>query len=283
MINVNCDYKIDDDIRFLMESENINNAEFATRTKISRTTLIEILKSGKARNDVCEKVYSHAYDKRYRINSVKEELLREKYQNVLFHGSKDGLSKITVNGSRDNCDFGKGFYMGETYNHALAFICEKEGSSVYSFRYSLDGLKIKRFECNLEWMLAICHYRGTIKAFENDEKVKNIIADVESADVIIAPIADNKMFYIMAQFTDGDINADVALHSLSASKLGMQYIFRTNKAINKIMPIEKYYISEPEREDCRKVLIERGFEIDTKLKLAKREYKTGLYIEEILK
>ena len=28
---------------------------------------------------------------------------------------------------------------------------------------------------------------------------------------------------------------------------------------------------------------ERSYEIDTKLKLAKREFKTGLYIEEILK
>ena len=37
----------------------------------------------------------------------------------------------------------------------------------------------------------------------------------------------------------------------------------------------------PERDDCKKSLIERGFEIDTKLKLAKREFKTGLYIEEI--
>ncbi len=31
----------------------------------------------------------------------------------------------------------------------------------------------------------------------------------------------------------------------------------------------------------KKKLIERGFEIDTKLRLAKREFKTGLYIEEI--
>lgn len=114
-------------------------------------------------------------------------------------------------------------------------------------------------------------------------KKKRIIADVENADVVIAPIADNKMFYIMAQFTDGDINADVALHSLSASNLGFQYIFKTDKAIDNLVPIEKYYISKPEREDCRRTLIERGYEIDTKLKLAKREYRTGLYIEEILK
>lgn len=52
---------------------------------------------------------------------------------------------------------------------------------------------------------------------------------------------------------------------------------------NRLVPIEKYYISKPERDDCKATLIERGFEIDTKMKLAKREYKTGLFIEEILK
>ena len=53
--------------------------------------------------------------------------------------------------------------------------------------------------------------------------------------------------------------------------------------MQKLVPIEKFYLSNPEREDCRRVLNERSYEIDTKLKLAKREFKTGLYIEEILK
>lgn len=76
---------------------------------------------------------------------------------------------------------------------------------------------------------------------------------------------------------------DVALHSLSASKLGRQFIIKTENALQHLVPIEKYYLSDPEREDCRKRLNERSYEIDTKLKLAKREFKTGLYIEEILK
>ena len=59
--------------------------------------------------------------------------------------------------------------------------------------------------------------------------------------------------------------------------------FKTEKALQNLVPIEKYYLSVPERKDCRKVLNERSYEIDTKLKLAKREFKTGLYIEEILK
>ena len=283
MIKVECDYNIREDIGFILEAEKINNTELSERTKVSRTTLDAIEKQGKARDDVCEKIYAYAYESKYRINSVKEELVKEKYRDVLFHGSKNGLTEVAISGSRDNCDFGKGFYLGETYNQALSFVCEKEKSCVYSFRYSLAELKIKRFECNLEWMLAICYYRGTLGEFSLNSKVRQIVADVEAADVVIAPIADNKMFYVMAQFTEGEINADVALYSLSASKLGLQFIFRTEKALQNLVPIEKLYLSSPEREDCRRVLNERSYEIDTKLKLAKREFKTGLYIEEILK
>lgn len=283
MLKIDIDYRVEDDIEFIMESENINYLEFSKRTNISRTTLNEIKKGRNTRNDVCEKIYSYAYDKKYRINSVKEELIKEKYRTVLFHGSKEGLSNVNVDGSRDNCDFGKGFYLGETYQQALSFVCEKENASIYSFRYCLDNLKVKKFDCNLDWMLAICFYRGGIKEYASNKRIKKIIEEVENADVIIAPIADNKMFYIMAQFMDGEINADVALHSLSASKLGLQYVFKTDKAISNITPIEKYYICKQERMDCKKKMIERGYEIDTKLKLAKREYRTGLFVEEILK
>ncbi len=123
---------------------------------------------------------------------------------------------------------------------------------------------------------------GIIKSFAESNMVRQVVKRIENADVVIAPIADNKMFYIMSQFAEGEINADVALHSLSASNLGLQYIIKTDKALKRCVPIEKLYLSAPERYDCKKTLIERSYEIDTKLKLAKREYKEGLYIEELL-
>ena len=283
MIKIDSDYTIKEDIGFLLEAEKINILELSEKIKVSRTTLESIKKTGKARNDVCEKFYSYAYNNKYRLNTVKEELRKEKYGTVLFHGSRNGLSEITVDGSRENCDFGRGFYLGESNNQALSFVCEKENSSVYSFYYSLDDLKIKRFDSDLEWMLAICYYRGRLEEYTSSKKILQIVNEINSADVIIAPIADNKMFYIMTQFTDGDINADVALHSLSASRLGLQYIFKTNKALNNLTPLERYYLSVPERKDCQRILNERSLEIDTKLKMAKREFKSGLYIEELLK
>lgn len=282
MIIVDCEYAIRDDIGFLIEAEKINILEFSAKTKVSRTTIDGIVKNGKAREDVCEKIYAYAYRNNYRINAVKEELRKEEYPLVLFHGSKDGLKEVLSTGSRDNCDFGKGFYLGENYYQGLSFVCEIPKSSVYSFHFSLDNLKIKRFGCDLDWMLAICYYRGKLKEYASSDRVDQILEETESADVIVAPIADNKMFYVMTQFTEGEINADAALHSLSASKLGMQYIIKTERAVDRLVPIERYYLSEPERDDCRRFLSERSHEIDTKLKLAKREFKTGPYIEELL-
>ena len=277
-------YSIAKDIGFIMEAEGITLEEVSLLTSISRTTLYEIIDKNYTIDSVYEKFYSYVYNLKYRLNSVKEDLLKETNKHiVLFHGSKFGLKEVCVNGARSTCDFGNGFYLGETYDQALSFVCENEKSSVYSFIFDLNGLNVKMFDCSLEWMIAICYYRGTIKEFEDSELVKSVINKVKSADVIIAPIADNRMFYIMSLFAAGEINAEVALHSLSASKLGLQYIIKTEKAIKKLNIIEKYYLCKEEKIDCQERLNARSLEIDTKLKMAKREFREGLFIEELLK
>lgn len=279
---MNC--RIAQDLAFITEAENTTIEEFARRSDIAKSTLYQIKNEKPIAQPVLEKFYSFAYENKYRLNPVKEELLLESSKDkVLFHGSKNGLEDLSVQGSRENCDFGHGFYLSESYENALAFVCENEGSSVYSFHGDFAGLKIKRFDCSLEWMLAICHYRKTLRTYENSKPIQDVVHQVETADLVIAPIADNRMFYIMSLFAEGDINAEVALHSLSASKLGLQYITRTEKALKTLRPIEKYYLCHQEKTDCQEKLKQRASEIDTKLKLAKREYKNGLFVEELLK
>ena len=280
----NLQYNIKQDLEFVMASEQKNIDEIAKATTISRTTIYEILHLNNIALSVYEKFYSYIYNIGYRINSVKEDLLKEtSLKKVLFYGSKRGLENISIEGSRKNCDFGQGFYLGETYEQALSFVCENKQFSVYSFTCDLENLNVLEFNCSLEWMLAICYYRGTLGIFSDSTIVKEIIQKINDADVIIAPIADNRMFYIMTLFAGGEINANVALHSLSASKLGKQYIFKTQKALKQIVPIEKYYLCQEEKDDTIKKLSMRTLEIETKLKLSKREFREGLFIEELLK
>lgn len=282
--NINLKYNIKKDLDFIMAAEKKNIDEISKLTAISRTTLYEIMDSNITISSVYEKLYSYIYNNGYRLNSVKEDLLKETSQKkVLFHGSKNGLDNISIDGARKNCDFGQGFYLGETYDQALSFVCEHIQSSVYSFTCDFKSLKVLEFDCSLDWMLAICYYRGTLSDYCDALIVKEIIKKVEEADVVIAPIADNRMFYIMTLFAQGEINANVALHSLSASKLGKQYIFKTEKSLKQIVPIEKYYLCQEEKNDSIKKLSTRTLEIETKLKLSKREFRDGLYIEELLK
>lgn len=47
---------------------------------------------------VYEKFYSYIYNNGYRINSVKEDILKEtSIKKVLFHGSKRGLENMCFN------------------------------------------------------------------------------------------------------------------------------------------------------------------------------------------
>ena len=102
MIHIDCGYSLVEDINFLMEADHINRVEFSKRTKVSRTTLDEIVKRGNARKDVYEKVYAYAYENNYRINSVKEELIKDVIVTDL--GSKDDTEKILNKLSKDyNC------------------------------------------------------------------------------------------------------------------------------------------------------------------------------------
>lgn len=285
MLDMNLiNYFVKKDLEFLMDSENLTIEQIADTIDVSRTTLHSILNNEPSMKSIYEKIYSLIYRYKYRLNSVKEEIIKEMTKDiVLFHGSKKGLDNIDVIHSRNTCDFGRGFYLGETYENALSFVCENELSSVYSFTCDLKKLKVLRFDCTIEWMLAICYFRGTIKEYEKKKMILDIIEKIESADVIIAPIADNKMFYIMNLFANGEINAEVALHSLSASKLGLQYVFKTRKSLKYLKPIEKYYLCSEEKKECIKRIQSRSEEIDTKLKLSRREFRNGLYIEELIK
>lgn len=286
MKNLNeLNYEIKKDIEYVLYAEKINLERLSKAVGISKTTLNEILKSNVTNKDVCEKFYSYFYNYGYRFNLIKEQFLKENDDKdlILFHGSKNGLSNIDLISVRDNCDFGKGFYLGETYHNSASFVFNFKDSSIYSFSLDISSLKIKKLDFSLEWMIAICYFRKTISFYENNEKIKEIIDDLNNYDLIIAPIADNKMFHIMNEFAKGKINIDVAMHSLRAFSLGNQYVLKSEKAIKLLKPIEKYYLSIPERNYLKQSELERGNLIDTKLKMSMKEYQNGKFIEDLFK
>ena len=273
------------DLSLVLLEEDYTAEEVADSIGISRRTVFNILSGSiKPNKETLEKIYSFIYKDGYRLNKLKEDIYKDTGKLILFHGSKKGIDQITISGSRIYCDFGNGFYLGETYKQAASFVCEYEDSSVYIFMLNKSGLKIKCFDCELDWMIAICYYHGTINQYSSHPKVQKIIREIEKADIIIAPIADNKMFQVLGAFADGEITTTQAYHSLSSSTLGKQYVLKTQKAIDQLKQFERLYLCKEEKKELLTGVMTHAEKIDEELKEAKRKYRReGLYIDELFK
>ena len=275
----------------LCKALNLNETELAKELGVTFET-VNFWKNNKKTIDLSnlEKLYSYSYSKGIRFNNIYEQFFKEDYSNdgniVLFYGAKKSFSLPLdfTNNSKATNDFGVGFYLGETFEQAANYISFLDASFVYCFKLELKDLKTYKFVVNTEWMIAIAYFRGWIRDYKNSFLIKNILEKISDCDVIIAPIADNRMFDIIADFVEGNITDEVCKHSLAATNLGFQYVLKTDKAISKATMIKEMFVSKKEKEECVKnriMFTENGLE---KVKIARIEYKDkGKYFKEIVK
>ena len=237
-----------------------------------------------------EKVYSFAYENDIKLNPIYEQILKEEYVDkenvILFYRTKKPLCRPIdfINNSKSTNDFGIGFYFGETFEQAANYISALNQNIVYCFRLNLNDLKIYKFNVDAEWMIAIAYFRGRLNDYKDSPLIKGLINKLSSYDVIIAPIADNRMFDIIAEFVESEITDEQCRHALAATNLGFQYVLKTNKALKNIELLKEMYVCQKEKEHCldnRNTLTNNGAQ---KVKIARIQYKNkGQYIEEILK
>lgn len=186
--------------------------------------------------------------------------------------------------SKSTNDFGTGFYLGETFEQAANYISFIDSDKVYSFKLNLENLKTYKFNVDTKWMIAIAYYRGWLNDYKNCSFVKNIIDEINDCDIIIAPIADNRMFDIITEYVEGTITDEQCKHALAATNLGFQYVLKTDKAVKQTKLIKEMFVCKKEKEkyiENRVFLTDNGLQ---KVRMARIEYKgKGKYIEEILK
>lgn len=232
--------------------------------------------------------YRMVFQKKIRLNKIKEQLYREDYSDdshiILFHGAKTQIEgALTIEKSKKNNDFGQGFYCGESLEQSAMFVANFPNSSLYIVNFHKEGLKARWFGVNREWMLMIAFFRGRLEEFRNSRAVLELIESMKGIDYIIAPIADNRMFEIIDSFIDGEITDLQCRHCLSATNLGNQYIFVTQKALSQVQILEHCYLAQEEKDYYLQTKKESMEVSQDKVKIARKEYRgQGQYIEEIL-
>lgn len=279
------------EITIICEVLQINESELSKKLDIS----LETINNWKFKRKSIgltnlEKIYSFAYDNGIKLNNIYAQLLNEEYEDdknvVLFHGPKKLFSMPInfVSNSKITNDFGVGFYLGETFEQGGNYITVLNQNIVYCFCLKLSDLRIYKFNVETEWMIAIAYFRGWLNDYKNSPLIQKLINKLSSYDVIIAPIADNRMFDIIAEFVGNEITDEQCRHALAATNLGFQYVLKTNKALANIKILKEMFVCRKEKAhylDNRITLTNNGSQ---KIKIARIQYKNkGRYIEEILK
>ena len=244
------------------------------------------LRKTKPTNQLLERVYNFAFDKKIQLNRLKEMLWIEKLPSnhkLLFHGAKGIIEgPLNVHAGRINNDFGQGFYTGETYAQAISFVSGFEGSSVYYLDFDNQNLKSKEYFVDQEWMMTIAYYRGALDNYKNHTIVQKIIKNSRNCDYIIAPIADNRMFKIIDSFIQGEITDEQCKHCLAATNLGKQYVFVNDLAVSQLKIVERVYFADNEKNYYKEILSSDSKLGEDKVKLARIQYRgKGRYIDEI--
>lgn len=283
------DYNFADDLKAIREILGYTQFEIAEQIGVEQVTISRNeLRKTKPSNQLMERVYNFAFNKKIQLNRLKEMLWIEKLPSnhkLLFHGAKGIIEgPLNVHVGRINNDFGQGFYTGETYVQAISFVSGFEGSSVYYLDFDYQNLKCKEYFVDQEWMMTIAYYRGALNNYKNHTIVQKIIRDSRDWDYIIAPIADNRMFKIIDSFIQGEITDEQCKHCLAATNLGKQYVFVSNLAISQLKVVERVYLSDNEKNYYKEIRISDSKLGDDKVKLARIQYRgKGKYIDEILR
>lgn len=282
-------YEVASDIELAQELLGCSRRELACRIGLSNMTLNRCMKEPRQASErTLSLFYEYAFSQGLRFNKIKAQLYKEDFADsdaiVLFHGSKSGIEgPLSLGASRSNNDFGRGFYCGESFEQSAMFVARFPQSSVYMVAFFPGGLSELRFSVDQDWMLAVALFRGKLSMFADHPRITQLRQRVEAADYLVAPIADNRMFEIIDSFIEGEITDEQCRHCLSATNLGLQYVFTTPEALERVAILEQCFLCRSEKDSY---LSSRSEELRTgldKVKAAKRQYRgRGRYIEEVL-
>ncbi len=202
---------------------------------------------------------------------------------LLYHGSKSGIVGNIEPKSRQQCDFGRGFYMGTEPSQALTLICDYEKSRLYIISMSTDELAQLEVPADIDWAMLVAFHRGRMEKIGGTtfyEKYRDMAA---GKDLVIGCIANDRMFYVIDNFFVGTITDAALVNSLSALKLGKQYVAVSQKACDAVKIECEVELSYLERQFMKDVAAENRVKgVSLAGDICRNYRREGLFFDEIL-
>lgn len=202
---------------------------------------------------------------------------------LLYHGSKSGIDGPIQPISRDRCDFGRGFYMGTEESQPLTLICNYPQPKLYTLDLELEGLSVLNLQPDLTWALVVAYNRAKMESVKDTQLYQQIQRTSTGHDVIVGPIANDRMFVVLDRFFNAEITDIALVNSLSALNLGSQYVAVTQKACDQIRIVGVRELSESDRQKLKTISEQNRAEgVSLAESICRKYRREGRFFDEIL-
>ncbi len=203
---------------------------------------------------------------------------------VLYHGSKKGIVGDIAPISRDECDFGSGFYMGTNTLQPLTLVCNEDKPKFYTVELDMTGLKVLTVEIGMDWAMLIAYYRKEMESAKGTPIYEKYAHMADGYDVIIGYIANDRMYTELSRFFNRTLTDVALINCLSALDLGKQYVAISEKACKQIKILKEEPLSGLELSLLKDMSAERrkeGIALAEEIEVKYR--REGKFFDEILK
>ena len=271
---------------------NMSQAEFAEHLNVTFATVNRWENGHSSPNklaqtqlyELCKKLSVPVYQMTLeKIESIAKTLELNQDRIILYHGSKSGINGRIEPRSRQQCDFGRGFYMGTESGQALTLICDYEKSKFYIV--SLNSAELTHLEvpANIDWAMIVAFHRGRMEKAKGTPFYNKYQSMADGKDLIIGNIANDRMFYVIDNFFIGNVTDAALVNSLSALQLGKQYVAVTQAGCDAVKIECEVHLSYLERMYMKDVASEnRAKGVSLANNICKNYRREGKFFDEIL-
>lgn len=152
---------------------------------------------------------------------------------TVYHGSYTEVVKPDISYSRENVDFGKGFYTTPILEQAEKWcrkFKDKGKDAVVSFylfdEAAFEQCKVLKFsDYSEEWLDFVLNCRSG--------------KDVSDYDIVMGGVANDKVFNTVELYFDGLIDKNEAIKRLRYEKPNFQMVFRNQDVLNRYVHFER--------------------------------------------
>ena len=147
---------------------------------------------------------------------------------ICFHGSDTIVDKPRILDAKRPLDFGGGFYTTTSELQARNWVIK------VSYRNNTIQKYINKYEFNLD----DAKNNLNVIIFEKaDEKWLDFICANRNRkytgdyDIVIGPVADDKVYRVIVEYENGDVDKELALKRLKTETLCDQILFHTEESL----------------------------------------------------